>query len=224
MLPMGGLLGTLAAVVVVLLAVGGTVESSDGATREDGSGGAIEPSFDDPGTGGTAAGICVEGTVDCVDTPTGTDGNAADCPDGATPCNDVGGDIDPNKPVSSDPSAPGDVAPDSGSGAGSGSTGSTGGIEPAQPPCEGTDSDECAKRATELALADLSARLGVEPEAITFVDNEFTQWPDSCLGAASPGEACAQVITPGFVVILVHDNLEYEYHTDTGTRVVLTEE
>jgi hypothetical protein len=221
MLPMGGLLATLAAVVVVLLAVGGTVQSSGDATREDDSGGAIEPAFDDPGGGGTAAGICVEGVTDCVDTIVDPDGNAADCPDGVTPCNDVGGDIDPDKPVSSDPSAPGDVAPDSGSGAGGGSTGSAGGIEPAQPPCQGTDSDECAKRVTELALADLSARLGVEVEAITFVDSAYTEWPDACLGAAPAGTACATVITPGYVVILAHADVEYEYHTDLGSWVVL---
>jgi hypothetical protein len=58
-------------------------------------------------------------------------------------------------------------------------------------------------------------------EAITVIDAEYAEWPDACLGAPSAGTACATVITPGYVVILTHNGVEYEYHTDLGTRVVL---
>jgi hypothetical protein len=61
----------------------------------------------------------------------------------------------------------------------------------------------------------------VEAEAITFVDSEYVEWSNACLDAADPGTVCAEVITPGFVVILAHGGVEYEYHTDTGSRVVL---
>jgi hypothetical protein len=223
-LPMTGLLGALAVAIIVFLAIGGTVESSDETARQEDSAGddadgAIEPDFDDPATGGGAAGICIEGTENCVDTP------IADCSDPGVDCPDLG---DPDDPVTNEPSDPsvppsaqppdaGSVPPSSGGGAGS--PGSAGGAEPAV--CDGSDSDACARRASELALADLSARLGVEAEAIVLIDSEYVQWPDACLDAAAPGTACAAVITPGYVVILEHNEVEYEYHTDMGSRVVL---
>jgi hypothetical protein len=219
MLPMGGLLGALAAAIVVLLAIGGTVESSDSAVREDAgedSGDAIEPALE-PGTGGGAAGICIEGTVDCVDTPTNPGGDVGDCPDGATPCNDVGAGIDPDEPVSSDPGAGEPVVsePDAAEPPNSGDL-----VAPDE--CSAVHNpDACDAEVRKLALADLAARLGVEAEAITFVDSQFVEWPDACLGAAAPGTACATVITPGYVIILAHNNVEYEYHTDTGSNVVL---
>jgi hypothetical protein len=219
---MGGLLGALAAAIVVLLTVGGTVDSSDSRDEsaaercaegaegcDDTPGGGIEPA-DEPGSGDGAFGICIEGTVDCVDTP------AADCQDPAVDCQDTPAP-GPDEPVSSDPRAPGSLPPSSGSG--DGDSGTAGGIEPAV--CAGTDSEECAARATELSLADLSGRLGVEAEAITFVDSEYVEWSNACLEAAPQGTVCAEVITPGYVVILKHADVEYEYRTDTGSRVVL---
>ena len=43
---------------------------------------------------------------------------------------------------------------------------------------------------------------------------ERTSWPDACLGAARPGEVCAQVVTPGYRVVLSRDGKAMEYHTD----------
>ena len=48
------------------------------------------------------------------------------------------------------------------------------------------------------------------------------KWPDACLGVAQD-EVCAQVITPGFevVLVLVEEGSQYTYHTDETTHVRL---
>lgn len=50
---------------------------------------------------------------------------------------------------------------------------------------------------------------------------EPVQWPDACLGAAKPGEICAQVITPGYRLQVEINGKLYELHTDNGSQVRL---
>lgn len=83
--------------------------------------------------------------------------------------------------------------------------------------------DACEEQAVALAKEDLAARLGISEDEIAFTGSEFVEWPDACLGISKPDIACAQVITPGFRVILSTGLLEYEYHTDMATRVELLE-
>ena len=52
---------------------------------------------------------------------------------------------------------------------------------------------------------------------------EFVEWPDACLGIAQRDVACAEVITPGYRIILEANGATYEYHTDGGSRAVLVE-
>jgi hypothetical protein len=47
----------------------------------------------------------------------------------------------------------------------------------------------------------------------SIVSVEAVDWPDACLGAARPDEACAQVITPGYRVIVEQSGATIEYHT-----------
>ena len=51
-------------------------------------------------------------------------------------------------------------------------------------------------------------------DQITFLDSEHVDWNNACLGAAKPGEMCAQVITPGFRITLDTPAGTYEIHTD----------
>jgi hypothetical protein len=82
--------------------------------------------------------------------------------------------------------------------------------------------DACEEQATAAAVADLAANLGVEPETITVVSADLTDWPDACLGVAQPDVACAEVITTGFKVMLAAQDVDYEYHTDaTGSQALL---
>src|SRR5688572_10655920 len=66
----------------------------------------------------------------------------------------------------------------------------------------------------------LAAELNIAAEEVIVVSFEFVEWPDSCLGAAAPDEMCAQVITPGYRVMLQAGGSQYELHTDeTGTSI-----
>lgn len=56
-------------------------------------------------------------------------------------------------------------------------------------------------------------------EQITFLDSEHVDWNNACLGAAKPGEICAQVITPGFRITLDTPAGIYEIHTDETGKV-----
>jgi uncharacterized secreted protein with C-terminal beta-propeller domain len=77
------------------------------------------------------------------------------------------------------------------------------------------------RRMTQLARRDLAARLSVPIEEIRERSAEIVRWPDSCLGVPVPGQACLTVITPGFRIVLLHDNAAFTYHTDTRDTVIL---
>jgi len=53
----------------------------------------------------------------------------------------------------------------------------------------------------------------------TLVDAEAVLWPDACLDAAEPGELCAQVITPGYRIIIERGGRRTEYHADLQGNV-----
>ncbi len=78
-----------------------------------------------------------------------------------------------------------------------------------------------AKGAVELATDDLIQKTGVAPKTVRLVSVETVQWSDASLGCPKPGMMYAQVITPGFLVVLEAMGEEYEYHTDEGRFVVL---
>ncbi len=48
--------------------------------------------------------------------------------------------------------------------------------------------------------------------AVTAVD-----WPDACLGVRTPGSVCAQVVTPGYRIIIEAGGKRIEYHTDRAS-------
>ena len=76
--------------------------------------------------------------------------------------------------------------------------------------------------AVNAAIADLAQQNGIAADSITIVSVESMDWPDSSLGCPQEGFMYAQVITPGYLVILAAQGQEYEYHTDqTGKSVVL---
>lgn len=68
--------------------------------------------------------------------------------------------------------------------------------------------------AVARAIDDLAGRLDASTEEIEVQGVTRVTWPDACLGAAQPGEACAQVLTDGFRIILSVEGRAYEYHSD----------
>lgn len=60
----------------------------------------------------------------------------------------------------------------------------------------------------------LARQLAIDPQSVSVLSVEATNWPDSCLGAEQPGEMCAAVITPGFKITLDADGQDYVLHTN----------
>ena len=90
-----------------------------------------------------------------------------------------------------------------------------------------TGSSAALASGTELndAIADvlvtqLSENLGLDANAISVVSNEPVEFSDTCLGVAMQDMMCAEVITPGRIVVLEANGIQYEYHvSDDGTRI-----
>jgi len=78
------------------------------------------------------------------------------------------------------------------------------------------DTGECM---AAKAVADLAQRLSIGQGEIKVVDVKEVTWPDTSLGSPEPGMFYAQVLTPGYKIILQAKGQEYEYHTDR-TRIV----
>ena len=81
-----------------------------------------------------------------------------------------------------------------------------------------------AKQVVELAREDLAERLGLAPGEMSLVSVEAVEWSDASLGCPQPGMMYAQVITPGYLVVLEAEGQQYAYHTDTDRIVVLCED
>ena len=64
------------------------------------------------------------------------------------------------------------------------------------------------------AVADAAARTGVAADAIRVVQVEAREWPNSALGCEKPGMGYAQVITPGYRIVLEAGGRTLQYHTD----------
>ena len=79
-----------------------------------------------------------------------------------------------------------------------------------------------ADKITESAIDDLANVLGIPSSEIKVVSVEPVDWPDTSLGDPKLGELYAQVIIPGYRVMLSAEGGVYRYHTDQ-TRVVLVD-
>ena len=77
-----------------------------------------------------------------------------------------------------------------------------------------------ASAAVNQARQQLSTQTGVPVDQIQVVSVSSVQWPTSALGCPQPGHMYAQVVTPGYRIILAAAGRTYEYHSDSGPRVV----
>jgi len=61
--------------------------------------------------------------------------------------------------------------------------------------------------------AQLAENLGLDRSDISVVSRKDVEFADACLGVAMPDVMCAQVITPGKIIVLEANGVQYEYHT-----------
>jgi hypothetical protein len=66
----------------------------------------------------------------------------------------------------------------------------------------------------------LSKEKGLDPAAVRVIEVRTVDWGDTSLGCPQPGMMYAQVITPGYTIVLSAGTTSYEYHSDASTRVI----
>ncbi len=72
----------------------------------------------------------------------------------------------------------------------------------------------------EVIIAQLAENLGLDKSDISVVSSADAEFGDACLGVAMPDVMCAQVITPGKIIVLESNGVHYEYHTSAdGSRI-----
>lgn len=85
-------------------------------------------------------------------------------------------------------------------------------------PTPGAAEPAAVTRATSF----LARRLAIPFEQITVISYEWVEWPDTSLGCPQPGMAYAQVIVPGYRVLLEVAGSTYLAHTNSdGSEVVI---
>src|SRR6185503_16482419 len=72
----------------------------------------------------------------------------------------------------------------------------------------------------EMAKKDLAHRLSVSMDEINLIDARSVVWPNASLGCPQDGMFYAEVLTPGYLILLSAGNLEFEYHAGSSTEVV----
>ena len=76
-----------------------------------------------------------------------------------------------------------------------------------------------AEEVVKAALRDLADRIKIASADIRVKDVQAVEWPSTALGCPQPGMMYAQVITPGYKIILTASGKDYAYHSDKS-RVV----
>ena len=70
------------------------------------------------------------------------------------------------------------------------------------------------------AKRDLAGRRGIPISSITLSHIHAVDWPDASLGCPETSRAYAQVIIPGYRIVLSDGVATYEYHTDSFEKAV----
>ncbi len=68
----------------------------------------------------------------------------------------------------------------------------------------------------EAARAAVAAKAGVSAASLQIAAAEAREWSDACLGLGGPAELCAQMITPGWSVVLSAGDQRWSVRTDAG--------
>jgi len=64
----------------------------------------------------------------------------------------------------------------------------------------------------EKAKQDLAKRLNIPADQISVRSMESVEWPDTSLGCPEEGKMYAQVVLPGYKILLEAKGKVYEYH------------
>ncbi|MBW4651880.1 MAG: hypothetical protein KME20_02300 [Kaiparowitsia implicata GSE-PSE-MK54-09C] len=90
-------------------------------------------------------------------------------------------------------------------------------VPPSAPP-NSVASGTISKAAAESARQYAAGQLGLSPQMVEVTAMEPAQWSDACLGAAQPGEMCAQMVTSGYRATLSTPQGPVRVHMDQTGR------
>ena len=72
----------------------------------------------------------------------------------------------------------------------------------------------------DALIAQLAENLGLDRSDISVASSSDVEFGDACLGVSMPEIMCAQVITPGKIIVLEANGVQYEYHASgDGSRI-----
>jgi len=74
--------------------------------------------------------------------------------------------------------------------------------------------------AVQAARQRVATDLGIDVSSLSVESFETAEWTDSCLGVHLPDQVCADVIIPGYRVVLSSGSARYEAHTNEDGSIV----
>ncbi len=98
-------------------------------------------------------------------------------------------------------------------------------VEAIETPTTATTSstDELPATVQSAVLSDATKRISKPLAALRITQTQKENWGDSCLGLAEAGTLCAQVIVPGWKVVVTDGQRELIYRTDEKGKLVKLE-
>jgi hypothetical protein len=77
-----------------------------------------------------------------------------------------------------------------------------------------------AQNVVDLVLQDAATQLGVDQSALSVSAIDAVDWPDASLGCPEEGGVYAQVVSPGYQIIVTDGTTSLEYHTGLNDAFV----
>ncbi len=80
--------------------------------------------------------------------------------------------------------------------------------------------EQASAAVEEMVMKQLASNLGLNESDISVLSDAAIEFGDACLGVAIQDVMCAQVVTPGHIIVLEANGVQYEYHTnEDGTQI-----
>ena len=88
---------------------------------------------------------------------------------------------------------------------------------------EAKSMDSLSADAQQAFLDKVSAEQNIPVDQLQILTTKEADWPDACLGLASPDELCAQMILPGWAITVSDSSQVWSYRTDLEMELVKLE-
>lgn len=77
-----------------------------------------------------------------------------------------------------------------------------------------------AQPAIDAVLNDAAKQLNVSRNDLHVDQVEAREWPDKALGCPRQGQLYAQIVTPGYLIVVSGPGKQLEYHTDARGQAI----